>query len=260
VDAYIKRFKSGILESTESAIFADPTLSGRLTIAEEGSLSVSYAPFDHIERSARIIILGITPGKQQAANALVELRRQLLMGNSHEEALMSAKTFASFWGPMRANLIALLDYVGVADLVGCSSSSTFWAAGGAAHFTSALRYPVFVAGKNYAGNPSLSRTPFLLRFVKEYLAEESAALPDALWVPLGPAASEGVKYLIELGLVDAGRVLLGLPHPSGANGERIAYFLKKKAREALSPKTNAAALDTARAEIASKIERLRRSS
>ena len=78
-------------------------------------------------------------------------------------------------------------------------------------------------------------------------------------MPLGPAASEALNWLIELGLVEARRALLGLPHPSGANGERIAYFLGKKSRDTLSQKTNPAALDKARAELASKIDKLRQS-
>ena len=34
-----------------------------------------------------------------------------------------------------------------------------------------------------------------------------------------------------------------MPHPSGANAERIAYFLGRKSREALCAKTDPAKLD-----------------
>jgi hypothetical protein len=41
-------------------------------------------------------------------------------------------------------------------------------------------------------------------------------------------------------------VLAGLPHPSGANAERISYFLGRKSKEALSSKTNATKIDEAK--------------
>lgn len=51
-------------------------------------------------------------------------------------------------------------------------------------------------------------------------------------------------------------VLDGLPHPSGANAERIAYFLGRKAREALSPKTSPAGLDAARDRLRAQVAAL----
>ncbi len=38
----------------------------RLLIDREGDLEVRYAPFDHVNPEARIVILGITPGAKQA--------------------------------------------------------------------------------------------------------------------------------------------------------------------------------------------------
>lgn len=42
-------------------------------------------------------------------------------------------------------------------------------------------------------------------------------------------------------------------HPSGANAERIAYFLGRKSRSALSAKTNPDKLDRAREEMIRKV-------
>ena len=74
---------------------------------------LNYAPFEHIQHSAKVVIVGITPGEQQARNALLEARRQLIAGASQAMALSKAKVFASFSGPMRANLVAMLDHVGL---------------------------------------------------------------------------------------------------------------------------------------------------
>jgi hypothetical protein len=88
-------------------------MNGRLVFASEGELSISYAPFDYITPRAKVVIVGITPGAQQAANALAEARRQLLAGSTAEAALKAAKVFASFSGPRRTNLVAMLDYIGL---------------------------------------------------------------------------------------------------------------------------------------------------
>src|SRR5262245_61095231 len=102
-----------------------------------GDITISYAPFEHIQRNARVVIIGITPGAQQAANALIAVRGQLLAGANHAAALAATKVFASFSGPMRANLVALLDCIGLARWLGLASSDLLWrTASGAVHFTS----------------------------------------------------------------------------------------------------------------------------
>tara|TARA_R110001583_G_scaffold191912_1_gene357798 strand:- start:16829 stop:17005 length:177 start_codon:yes stop_codon:yes gene_type:complete len=57
-------------------------------------------------------------------------------------------------------------------------------------------------------------------------------------------------------LLDHKRILDGLPHPSGANAERIAYFLGSKSKDALSAKTNANKLDQARESMMRKVQAL----
>ena len=42
------------------------------------------APFEHIEPGARAVIVGITPGAQQAANALAAVQRHLLAANNDD--------------------------------------------------------------------------------------------------------------------------------------------------------------------------------
>jgi len=70
----LPRFADIVRNATESEIAADVTLSGRLLLVRDNSLTISYAPFDHIQNGARLAIVGITPGAQQARNALLEAR------------------------------------------------------------------------------------------------------------------------------------------------------------------------------------------
>jgi hypothetical protein len=219
-----------------------------LTLSEARDLFVSYAPFDHIAREAELVLVGLTPGRTQAANALEALQVELKAGRDLAGALSAAKSTASFSGSMRSSLIAMLDQVGVPQKFGRTSAATFFEAGSPlVHFTSMLRYPVYLPeGANYSGAPAPLSHPILRKMVDTHLAEEAKALPRAIWVPLGGHAEAGLKHLSDAGLLDPARVLAGLPHPSGANAERIAYFLGRKPRAALSSKTNPDRIDAAR--------------
>jgi hypothetical protein len=41
-----------------------------LSIDSGNGLQISYAPFDYVNLNAKVVIVGITPGEQQAINAL----------------------------------------------------------------------------------------------------------------------------------------------------------------------------------------------
>ncbi len=230
-----------------------------LVMERAGDITVEYAPFDHIQRGAELVIVGLTPGRTQAANALASLSDDLQSGTAIETALANAKRTASFSGAMRGNLLAMLDAVGVPRVFGRTTASEFFAQGdGLVHFTSTLRYPVYVGGKNYAGSPEPMGHPVLRGMIATYLAEEAAALPRAIWIPLGRHAEAALLHLSESGRLDRRKVLAGLPHPSGANAERIAYFLGRKARDQLSAKTNAKRIDEAKERLVRQVSVLRR--
>ncbi|WP_426037998.1 hypothetical protein [Brevundimonas sp. DC300-4] len=229
-----------------------------LTIGEHGTVSVSYAPFDFINRSAELVLVGLTPGRTQAANAIEALQQAFAADKTQDEALRIAKSTASFSGSMRSSLVAMLDAVGVPAKFGRTSAQEFFASGSdLVHFTSALRYPVYLAnGDNYSGAPDPLGHPVLRSMIESHLAEEAAALPKAIWVPLGKGAAASLQHLVGCGVLDGRRVLSGLPHPSGANAERIAYFLGRKSCDQLSVKTNAARIDDARERLRLQVEAL----
>jgi hypothetical protein len=252
-----ERFSSILLSATESDIRSDVTLGSRLVLSQSGRVIVSYAPFEHIERGAKVVIVGITPGRQQAGNALLEFRRQLLSGADRTTALERAKVFASFSGPMRTNLVAMLDHIGLHRWAGLSSIAELWTSqSDLVHFTSALRYPVFVDGNNYSGQPSMTTTPILSELLGTCLKEEARALPNAVWIPLGPKATQGLEWVINEGELDPDKVLVGLPHPSGASGERVKYFLGQKDKKDLSVKTEPVRLDAARERLSAQVTAL----
>jgi hypothetical protein len=231
---------------------------GRLRLGQDGPLSVSYAPFDHTPREARLVIVGITPGRTQAVNAIAAASAALRAGKDHEEASRLAKLTGSFSGAMRSNLVSLLDCIGLSVALKVETcAALFDPAREQVHFTSALRYPVFIAEENYNGSPDMLKTRLLKGMIDCCLADEAQRLPNAVWLPLGNQPARALQYLCSRGILDRKQVLDGLPHPSGANAERIAYFTGRKARELLSPKTNPDTLDAARERLKLQVASIR---
>ena len=216
-----------------------------------------WAPFDHVNSAARLAIVGLTPGRQQMSAALMSCHSALCAGRSEFEALEVAKIHASFAGPMRANLVALLDDLGVAAEMGLESTAALWGkASGLAHFTSALRYPIFKDNKNWTGTPGPMSVPMLKRRIETTLASELAELgPDCRIVPLGPVAAAACLHAAAQAGVARDRILDGMPHPSGANAERIAVFLGRKSAEKASQQTDPHRLLAARTRLLDQMRR-----
>ena len=253
----LPRFAEIIAATSQTELQSDPSLGGRLVLDRQDPFCVTYAPFDHVNRNARVVLVGITPGRQQAVNALVEARRQLVAGQGIEAASKAAKETASFSGKMRPKLVEMLDHVDLHRWLRIRSSmELFGASAGLVHYTSALRYPVYVQDENYSGSSRITSHPLLRRYVREFLGHEVRALPDAVWIPLGPWPTAALNLLVQDGVLEAAKVLDGLPHPSGSNGERIAYFLRRKARALLSKKTNPDLIDAARERLIGRIASL----
>ncbi len=251
-------FSHAMRDMSEADLLAEIAGPQKLLIASDHTgaraLDIAYAPFDYVNHNADIVIVGLTPGRQQMRNALLEARRCLKAGFSDEAAKSAAKVFASFSGPMRTNLIAMLDSVGVNQALRLASTATLWGAdANRVHFTSALRYPVFLDNENYSGAPSMLSTALLRKQLMQWFATEMAALPNAVFVPLGPKVTEAVEAAATHFGMSTARVLSGLPHPSGANAERIAFFLGRKKREDVSAKVDADRLLSCRAALEAKI-------
>ncbi len=227
-----------------------------LEMFKDDRLSVYYAPFEHINKKAKVVLCGITPGATQATESLSIAKSGVVAGSSIPDVQAKAKQAASFKG-FRKPLSEMLDVVGLNKKLGIDScDQLFTTHAGLVHYTSALRYPVVQAdGKGYNGTPKAHKHPYLRGMLHEYLAAEIKELgTDCLWIPLGPAVNEALEYLVSEGILRAEQLISGLPHPSGANAERIAYFLGNKAKSDLSIKTNPEKLDSAKASLITKIK------
>ncbi len=254
-----QRFLPVIARAGGSDPYSDRNTKDLLVYKQDGAVEVMYSPFDHIARHAKLVIVGITPGRAQAINAAVAARAQIQSGRSAEEALRAAKLTASFsGGGTRNNLVRMMDGIGLNSLFDiATTASLFTEASEQVHFTSALRYPVFVNGENYNGNPHMLKTPILREMIETYLVEEAEALRDAVWIPLGPKPAIALQHLAVLGLLRSEQILDGMPHPSGANAERVAAFLGTKPLDQFSSKTNATQIMAAKKNLIEKIALLK---
>ncbi|WP_229507917.1 hypothetical protein [Massilia sp. Dwa41.01b] len=164
--------------------------------------------------------------------------------------MRAARLAGAFSGAIRPNFVALLDAIGMQRWLGIAScASLFDADAHLVQIGAILRHPIFVDGKNYSGTPGIVKQPFLREQVLRYFAHEARQMPDALYIPMGASVAEGLDWLAREGVIKRDRILHGLPHPSGANAERVAYFLGRKDRAALSVKTNPRQIDAARATL-----------
>jgi hypothetical protein len=238
-----------LFEKYESAIRSyqgDPQ-SQSLRMHRNGDLTVYYAPFEWVNPSAKVVLVGITPWKAQADIALTEAQRALGEGLPMPEVLRRAKHAAAFAGKARQRLISLLDHIGLHQWLGLrSSEDLFGEAAGLLQATSLFQFPVFNKGENFRGGRHPERDPMLRLQMRDHFGKMAKAMPDAVFIPVGATTSRGVEWLTKEGFLNKERVFHGLPHPGKEASEHTAYFLGVKKRADLSDHTNADKIDAAR--------------
>jgi len=255
----ITRFSQVIPQLPEHAFDDHYPPHSSLRLYSDGPFEVYYAPLDYVNSSARITIVGLTPGKHTMCRSLAVVKSMMQGGFSWEEAQKAAKLKAAF-SNARDSLAEMLDYIGLCEWLRrvagnpsiASCREIFGTANSFVHMTSVIRYPTFFKGKNYSGTPDPLKNSFLRQMIDTIFRREVQRLPDTGFVPLGDTVSSVFEYL----QVEDKRVLYGLPHPSGANMERINYCLDKKRRELLSPKTNPVKIDAAKRRLLGKVPEL----
>ncbi|HWK22984.1 MAG TPA: hypothetical protein VNS08_08140 [Ureibacillus sp.] len=197
---------------------------------EKKKVQLYYAPFEHVNNQAKVVIVGITPGYHQmerSFSTVLDAKNQLVNDN---ELLHHVKKQSSFEGSMRKNLVQMLDELGLHEFLGLSSTmDLFNEASQLVHTTSIIKYPVFYNGKNYNGStPILLKTELLKKYVTNCFATEMSQLDNPLIIPLGVNVSNALNYLVDNELLDSNAILAGFPHPSGGNGHRVKQFKEHK--------------------------------
>jgi hypothetical protein len=225
------QFSPQILALPEGFLARRDLLTPAFRLHRDERLDIYYMPTHYLNRSAAVTVVGISPGFAEMALAYREARAGLLAGLPAEEILNIAARIASFCGPMRANLVTMMDGIRLAPILGIDSCAALFAgAAGLLHSTALIRDAVFIEGRNYSGhNPPPLNHPLLSSACVGTLLSELDALPDSLIIPLGKGVSGVLESFISNGMLDPRRCLLGFPHPSGANAHRHAAYRRLEA-------------------------------
>jgi hypothetical protein len=239
-------------------LLSNPAFSPRI----EGRIASFFAPFEWVNETADIVLIGITPGKHQATQALLTLQRALRNGSSPTEAAALAKQAASFDGDMRTISAKLMDRFRMNELFGVMScADLFGSAASRVHYTSILRRPVLVhdgrGWGNYSGKPAPFGTPLLERLFDDEFAQEVAIFRDAWLVPFGPVPAQALAVLVDRGVIRHERVLAGLNHPSGTQWNRHRCQLNTDDdHRACAPNVGCATIRARSAALQRQVERL----
>lgn len=212
----------------------DELLTKDFLVDKKDNIEIYYAPHnEYINPKAKVFIVGITPGFQQMNTAISTARKEFEATDNIEEIQYKCKAAARFSGSLRKNIIAMLDEVGlnkVLEIKGCTE--LFEEKDYLLHTVSLIPYSVFVKKENYSGHtPKLIKNEFLMKYVYENFIDEFKNLENSknvLLVPLGKAVEEVLLKLQSDGIIGENQILVGFPHPSGANVNRISQFKENK--------------------------------
>lgn len=233
----LNHFKSTIINLTETEVQDAAVLAAKLQMANDGALKMVYTPFEYVNPKAKVALVGITPGNTQLVNAVAKIRECLKAGQSDEAALQAAKKTGAFSGGMRDKLIEMLNCIGLNRYLSINDCAELF--GDKSHLVqtcSVIKNATYALNKKngkwdpYNGVKGGKITkPQLKQWVFETFGEEVKEYPeDILFIPMGPVPEEALSMLVKAGAIKAEQVLDAIPHPSGANNERIAFFLGQK--------------------------------
>ncbi|SES10694.1 hypothetical protein [Salipaludibacillus aurantiacus] len=228
---FFKNYEQSILELPVKETYTkEDLMTDSFLYAKDNKAEVFWAPFEDINREAKVIILGITPGWTQMELAYNYVRKNI--GSEERDILMRhAKRQASFGGKgIRKNLVDMLDGIELNKHLNIRSCSELYGEmNHLLHSSSLLRYPVFINKKNYSGsNPSMLKHPLLFQMIHELFVPELKEVKGAVIIPAGKAVSDVLRFLVDEGTIRNQSILFDFPHPSGANGHRKKQYEEKK--------------------------------
>lgn len=212
-----------------------------LVLAESRAHRLYYTPFEHLNRNAKLVVVGITPGPNQLELALNEVQRS--KGLPDEVVLANAKKHGAFGsGTMRPNLIRMLNHFRVAERLGLQHEEDLWDAGW--HLfqpTSVVPHAAFKVKRDGAEVPFAGAFQDILRsdvlrgcFEDHFLPSVRGMNSGALWVALGPTAKAALDWCVENKLLRNEQVA-AFTHPSTNGGSQVSYFMRERSRASFDP-------------------------
>ena len=167
------------------------------------------------------------------STAISTASKWLEVSDDIEEIQYKCKSEARFSGSLRKNIISMLDEIELNRVLSLNScEELFGDRDVLLHTISLIPYPVFVKKENYTGHtPKLIKSDFLMKYIYDNFINEFKKLNEpekVLLIPLGKAVEEVLIRLQQDGIIKENQILLGFPHPSGANVNRVIQLEKNK--------------------------------
>lgn len=207
-------------------------------LGTEGPYELRYIPFEHINREARLVIVGITPGPKQIGLAYEGAQALLRTGASEERILAEVIKTGGFGGKtMRPNLLKMLRHFEFDKLLGIEDVATLWSSNAhLLHSTSMVKHAAFKRGKPFNGSfEEVLASPLLRRcFMDCFVASLGALRSDALYVALGPYPKAALDWCVVEGHLSAAQVIGAFCHPSSNGGSNAPYYLRERSLAQLS--------------------------
>ncbi len=228
LEDYIEKIKHLPLKTkyTKEDLFIEDFL-----IDSYKNLKIYYTPHnEYINKNAKILIVGITPGFQQMSYSILMARKCIEEKMDIERIKYLCKLAGRLSGGIRKNIIQMFDEIKLNEAIGVKSfEDVFNGEDKYIHTTSLVSYPVFQNNKNYSGHtPKIYKNEFLMKYVYENFLHEISMLKDVLIIPLGKGVEEVISILDKEGALHNFKILKGFPHPSGVNAHRYKQLEENK--------------------------------
>ena len=177
--------------------------------------------FDYVNPKAEVVIVGITPGNSQLKGDRVGLSPR------------EVKRMNAFAGGMRRNLIHMLDYIGVNQLLGIETCKSLWEEDfDRVEMTSLLKEATYELKKDgtkemFRHAEKIAKSEKLTKMLEEGFLEDCKSYNNAvLFVACGSGVYDELKRLQSEKKIQGD--VVGIAHPSGANMKYIPCYLGNK--------------------------------
>ena len=224
---FLARYRSVLREKGGAAVCTVPTVLER-----DEKYTLYYTPFEKVNDQAQLVLVGITPGRNQLSYAYTMAGRLIREGCPDDEVLQRVKEATTFSGStLKYNLYHVIKTYRINQLIGVPDPAYLWReAAHLLHATSVVPHAAFSGEKNFAGGFTLVRkSPVLWRsFMRDFVSSLSSLPSNARFLALGPNPQEALEWCVENEHLAPEQILGSVPHPSPAGGSRTRVFVGDK--------------------------------
>lgn len=181
--------------------------------------------FEYVNENAEVVLVGITPGNSQT-------------GQSDEKVVGSKeykRQYAFYGETMRKNIIDMLDFIHVNELLGIESCASLWEDNfDKVEMTSLLKRPTYKVKKNgelemFKDVSKIFKCDTLRgEFERGFRSDCSRYTNAKLYVACGKGVYDVLQQLHRDGVISPGVKVIAIAHPSGQNCGGVGCYLGKE--------------------------------